>query len=44
MMCRDTARAAEFGDRIHASITSHPLFAHHFFELRHLIGMEGFVV
>ena len=44
MMRHDMARAAEFGDRIRASIKTHPLFRHHFFELRHLIGMEGFQV
>ena len=44
MMRHDSVRAAEFGDRIRASIKTHPLFRHHFFELRHLVGMEGFQV
>ena len=44
MMRHDAIRGAVIGDRIRASIKSHPLFAHHFFELRHLIGMEGFMV
>jgi len=44
MMRHDAVRGAEIGDRIRASIKTHPLFRHHFFELRHLIGMEGFQV
>jgi hypothetical protein len=43
-MRHDAVRGAEIGNRIRAYIKTHPLFAHHFFELRHLIGMEGFVV
>lgn len=44
MMRHDAVRAAEFGDRIREYIKTHPLFRHHFFELRHLIGMEGFEI
>jgi hypothetical protein len=42
MMRHDAVRGADIGDRIRAYIKTHPLFAHHFYELRHLIGMEGF--
>jgi hypothetical protein len=42
MMRHDAIRAAEIGRRIHTSIKTHPLFAHHFHELKYLIGMEGF--
>jgi hypothetical protein len=42
MMRHDAIRAAEIGRRIHTSIKTHPLFAHHFHELKHVIGMEGF--
>jgi hypothetical protein len=44
MMRHDAIRAAEIGRRIHASIKTHPLFAHHFHELKHVIGMEGFAL
>jgi len=44
MMRHDVVRGAEFGDRIRTYIKTHPLFAHHFYELRHLVGMEGFKV
>lgn len=44
MMRRDAIRAAEIGRHIHTFIRTHPLFRHHFFELRHLIGMEGFEI
>lgn len=44
MIRHDSVRGAEIGDRIRAYIKTHPLFAHHFYELRHLIGMEGFMV
>jgi hypothetical protein len=42
MMRHDAVRGEEFGNRIRASIKTHPLFAHHFYELKYLIGMEGF--
>ena len=42
MMRHDVIRGAEMGDRIRAYIKTHPLFAHHFYELKYLIGMEGF--
>ena len=44
MMRHDAMRGAEFGDRIREHIRTHPLFRHHFFELRHLIGMETFEI
>jgi hypothetical protein len=44
MMRHDAVRGEEFGNRIRASIKTHPLFAHHFYELKYLIGMEGFEV
>jgi hypothetical protein len=44
MMRQDVVRGAEFGDRIRGHIQTHPLFAHHFFELRHLIGMQKFEI
>ena len=40
----DVDRGAKIADRIRGHIQTHPLFAHHFFELRHLIGMGGFEV
>lgn len=43
-MRQDAIRGAEIGERIRSSINTHPLFAHHFYELRHLIGMETFKV
>jgi hypothetical protein len=43
-MRQDATRGAEIGERIRSSINTHPLFAHHFYELRHLIGMETFKV
>jgi hypothetical protein len=39
MMRHDAIRAAEIGRRIHASIKTHSLFAYHFHELKHVIGM-----
>lgn len=42
MMHQNAVRGEEIGDRIRAYIKTHPLFRHHFFELRHLIGMEKF--
>ena len=44
MIRHDAVRGEEFGDRIRTYIKTHPLFAHHFYELRHLVGMEGFKV
>jgi hypothetical protein len=44
MMRHDVVRGAEMGEHIRASIKKHPLFAHHFYELKYLIGMEGFEV
>jgi len=43
-MRQDVVRGAEIGDRIREYIKTHPLFQHHFFELRHLIGMGDFKV
>ena len=44
MMRHDAVRGAEISDRIRTYIKTHPLFAHHFYELRHLIGMGDFKV
>jgi len=44
MLRHDAVRATEFGDRIRTYIKTHPLFQHHFFELRHLVGMEKFEI
>jgi len=43
-MRQDAVRAAEIADRIREYIKTHPLFRHHFFELRHLVGMEKFAL
>ena len=43
-MRHDAVHGAEIAARIRGHIQTHPLFAHHFFELRHLIGMGDFKV